>query len=52
MQEAAQNGALRASLRDLGVKAQAGSPAELQALLTSEIKHWGEVVKAARIEPE
>lgn len=52
VQEAAQNAALRASLRDLGVKAQAGSPAELQALLASEIKHWGEVVKTARIEPE
>lgn len=51
-QEASQNAALRASLRDLGVKAQAGSPAELQALLASEIKHWGEVVKTARIEPE
>jgi hypothetical protein len=27
-------------------------PAELQALLGSEIKRWGEVIRAAKIEPE
>ena len=31
---------------------QAGSPAELQALLASEIKRWSEVIRAAKIEPE
>jgi tripartite-type tricarboxylate transporter receptor subunit TctC len=36
----------------LGVQVQASSPAELQALLASEIKRWGEVIKAAKIEPE
>ena len=51
-QEAAQQAALRSTLRELGVKARSSSPAELQALLASEIRHWGEVVKAARIEPE
>lgn len=35
-----------------GVRLQAGTPAELQALLGSEIKRWGEVVRAAKIEPE
>jgi len=44
--------AVRDRLRDLGVKAQAGTPAEAAALLASEIKHWGEVVRAAKIEPE
>jgi len=44
--------AVRDRLRELGVKAQAGTPAELAALLASEIKHWGEVVRAAKIEPE
>jgi tripartite-type tricarboxylate transporter receptor subunit TctC len=39
-------------LRELGVKAQAGSPAELAALLASEIQHWGAVVKAAKLEAE
>ncbi|BDI03843.1 Bug family tripartite tricarboxylate transporter substrate binding protein [Sphaerotilus microaerophilus] len=50
-QEALAQPGLRATLRDLGVKAQAGTPAELAALLASEIRHWGEVVRAARIEP-
>jgi tripartite-type tricarboxylate transporter receptor subunit TctC len=36
----------------LGVQARASSPAELQALLANEIKRWGEVIKAAKIEPE
>ena len=43
---------MRDKLRDLGVKAQAGTPAELSTLLASEIKYWGEVVRAAKIEPE
>lgn len=39
-------------LRELGVKPQAGAPADLARLLASEIQHWGAVVKAAKIEPE
>ncbi|NDY92543.1 Bug family tripartite tricarboxylate transporter substrate binding protein [Ideonella livida] len=39
-------------LRSLGVRAQAGTPAEQAALLASEIEHWGKVVRAAKIEPE
>lgn len=35
-----------------GMRVQGSSPAELQALLTSEIKRWGEVIRAARIEPQ
>ena len=31
---------------------QAGTPAELQALLASEIRRWGDVIRAAKIEPE
>lgn len=50
--EALRQPAVRNSLRDLGVKAQAGTPDELKALLASEIKHWGEVIRAARIEPD
>jgi tripartite-type tricarboxylate transporter receptor subunit TctC len=34
------------------VRAQAGTPDELSKLLASEIKRWGEVIKAAKIEPE
>ena len=44
--------ALRDRLAELGVKAQVGTPAELSGLLASEIRHWGEVVRAAKIEPE
>ncbi|MEY4754241.1 MAG: hypothetical protein RJA44_1916 [Pseudomonadota bacterium] len=39
-------------LRDLGVKARGSTPAEQAALLVSEIRHWGQVVRAAGIEPE
>ncbi|WP_374569401.1 Bug family tripartite tricarboxylate transporter substrate binding protein [Ideonella sp.] len=50
--EALRQPAVHKSLRDLGVKAQAGTPAELKALLASEIKHWGEVIRTAKIEPD
>jgi tripartite-type tricarboxylate transporter receptor subunit TctC len=36
----------------LGMQVQASSLAELQALLASEIRRWGDVIKAAKIEPE
>jgi tripartite-type tricarboxylate transporter receptor subunit TctC len=39
-------------LGKLGVRLAAGSPAELQSLLASEIARWSGVVKAAKIEPE
>jgi len=44
--------AVRDKLGALGMRLQAGTPAELQALLASEIKRWGDVIRAARIEPE
>jgi tripartite-type tricarboxylate transporter receptor subunit TctC len=31
---------------------QGSTPAELQALLASEIQRWGAVIRNARIEPE
>ncbi len=31
---------------------RAGSPKQLEALLASEIRRWGEVIRAAKIEPE
>lgn len=51
-QEAVAQPGVRDKLRDLGVTAKAGSPGELAALLSGEIKHWGEVVRAAKIEAE
>ena len=39
-------------LRELGVRPQAGTPAQAEALLASEIKRWREVIVSAKIEPE
>ena len=50
--EAVTQPALQRQLRDLGVSARASTPAELAALLARETLHWGEVVRAAKIEPE
>ena len=46
------NAAVQDRLGRLGMRLQAGTPAELQALLGSEIKRWGDVIRAAKIEPE
>jgi tripartite-type tricarboxylate transporter receptor subunit TctC len=51
-QEAIAQPAVGTRLRELGVNAQASTPAEQSALLAREIKHWGEVVRAAKIQPE
>jgi tripartite-type tricarboxylate transporter receptor subunit TctC len=37
------------NLRQLGVRAQAGTPEQLQALLADEIRRWEGVIRAARI---
>jgi tripartite-type tricarboxylate transporter receptor subunit TctC len=42
--------AVRRRLESLGVRPQAGAPAELRALLDSEIARWRAVIAAARIE--
>lgn len=39
-------------LLEMGVRPQAGTPAELEALLASEIRRWREVILAARIDPQ
>jgi tripartite-type tricarboxylate transporter receptor subunit TctC len=44
--------AVRERLAQAGVRVGASTPAELQALLASEIQRWGAVIRAARIEPE
>ena len=50
--EAVASPAVADKLGKAGMRLQAGSPADLQALLAAEIKRWGEVIRAARIEPE
>jgi tripartite-type tricarboxylate transporter receptor subunit TctC len=44
--------AVQEKLGKLGMRLSASTPAELQALLTSEIQRWGAVIRAAKIEPE
>ena len=44
--------ALRAQFGKLGVRLHAGAPAELQALLRSEVSRWAAVIRAAKIEPQ
>ncbi|HEX7440136.1 MAG TPA: tripartite tricarboxylate transporter substrate binding protein [Caldimonas sp.] len=44
--------AVRRHLQELGVRPQAGTPKQLEALLAGEIKRWGEVIRAAKIAPE
>jgi tripartite-type tricarboxylate transporter receptor subunit TctC len=39
-------------LGPLGMRLSASTPAELDALLAGEIRRWGAVIRAAKIEPE
>ena len=39
-------------LAELGVRAKAGTPLQLQSLLATEIKRWRAVIGAAKIEPQ
>jgi tripartite-type tricarboxylate transporter receptor subunit TctC len=44
--------AVAARLEKLGMRLQAGTPEQAQALLAADIKRWAEVIKAAKIEAE
>ena len=37
-------------LQELGVRAQPGTPAQMEALLATEIRRWRDVIQAAKIE--
>ena len=50
--EAVASPEVQARLATLGMRLQGSTPAELQALLASEIQRWGAVIRAAKIEPE
>ena len=50
--EAVASADVRDKLGKVGMRLQSGTPAELQALLGSEIQRWGEVIRRAKIEPE
>jgi tripartite-type tricarboxylate transporter receptor subunit TctC len=50
--EALKSAAVQERLVSLGVRPQGSTPEQLQSLLASEIKRWGEVIRAAKIEPQ
>ena len=50
--EALKTPAVADRLLALGVRAQGGTPQQLQALLAREIVHWRAVIAATKIEPE
>jgi tripartite-type tricarboxylate transporter receptor subunit TctC len=50
--EAVASPAVQDKLGRLGMRLQGSTPAELQALLGSEIRRWGEVIRKAKIDPE
>jgi tripartite-type tricarboxylate transporter receptor subunit TctC len=50
--EALAQPAVQQRLQELGVRSQPGSPVQLESLLASEVKRWGDVIRAAKIEPE
>jgi tripartite-type tricarboxylate transporter receptor subunit TctC len=52
VREAVASAAVRDKLGRAGMRLSASTPAELQALLAGEIRRWGEVIRAAKIEPE
>jgi tripartite-type tricarboxylate transporter receptor subunit TctC len=51
VREAVASAAVRDKLGRAGMRLSASTPAELQALLAGEIRRWGEVIRAAKIEP-
>ena len=52
VRDAVASPAVQQRLAPLGMRLGAGSPAELQALLGSEIQRWAAVIKAAKITPD
>lgn len=52
IKEAMTSAPVIAKLEKLGMRLQASTPAQAQALLSSDIKRWGEVIKNAKIQAE
>jgi tripartite-type tricarboxylate transporter receptor subunit TctC len=50
--DALKTAAVQERLMSLGVRPQGSTPEQLQSLLAGEIKRWGEVIRAAKIEPQ
>ena len=52
LREALADPALAGRLERLGMRLQPGTPEQARALLAGEIRRWGEVIRAAKIEAE
>jgi tripartite-type tricarboxylate transporter receptor subunit TctC len=52
VRDALASSAVRERLAPLGLRVQGSTSAEAQALLVAEIKRWGDVIRAAKIDPE
>lgn len=52
VREALSTAAVQDKLGRIGMRLNASTSAELQMLLASEIRRWGEVIRKAKIEPE
>ena len=52
LREALATPAVQQKMAAAGMRLQPGPPEELRALLAGEIKRWGDVIRAAKIEPE
>jgi tripartite-type tricarboxylate transporter receptor subunit TctC len=52
VREALASPSMRSQLEPLGVRLQPSTPAEARALVVNEIKRWGDVIRAAKIEPQ
>ncbi len=50
--DAVASAAVQDKLGKAGMRLGSSTPAEMQALLASEIKRWGDVIRAAKIDPE
>lgn len=50
--EATASPAVKDKLSQLGMRVASSTPAELEQLLASEIQRWGDVIRAAKIQPE
>ncbi len=52
LRDALSSPAVQQKMAAAGMRLQPGPPDELRTLLASEIRRWGEVIRAAKIEPE
>lgn len=52
IRSAVQSPAVRSRLEPMGMRLQSSDPGQAEALLKSEIRRWGEVIRSANLQPE